>query len=204
MVKTIDDYNCVIHPPGHRPEREPLSWVCGSYLRKNWNVLLLSSLQRVEKKSRWFYYVTQWKRRADELDVHVVEHRWTCEFPWAGCIVLRQRWNDVLASSEKRFEMMNSRWLSCLMQWERRSFEWTCPWTSTCECDPSGWALVRVVILCNVGSQRYGHPYGCAPRGWVLVGVWYPLLYCSIVRPSCNPNCNVKDIGRPHLNVIDN
>jgi hypothetical protein len=22
----VDDYNCVIHPPGHRPKREPLSW----------------------------------------------------------------------------------------------------------------------------------------------------------------------------------
>jgi hypothetical protein len=31
--------------------------------------------------------------------------------------------DDVLASSEQRVEMMNSRWLSCVMQWERRSVE---------------------------------------------------------------------------------
>jgi hypothetical protein len=45
---SVDDYSCVRHPPGHRPEREPLSWVCSSYLRQNWNVVLASSLQRVE------------------------------------------------------------------------------------------------------------------------------------------------------------
>jgi hypothetical protein len=45
---TVDDYSCVRHPPGHRPEREPLSWVCGSYLRQNWNVVMASSVQRVE------------------------------------------------------------------------------------------------------------------------------------------------------------
>jgi hypothetical protein len=50
--RSVDDYNCVRHPPGHRPEREPLRWVCGSYLRQNWNVVMASSLQRVEKNSR--------------------------------------------------------------------------------------------------------------------------------------------------------
>jgi hypothetical protein len=48
----VDDYSCVRHPPGHRPEREPLRWVCGSYLRQSWNVVIASSLQRVEKNSK--------------------------------------------------------------------------------------------------------------------------------------------------------
>jgi hypothetical protein len=45
----VDDYSCVRHPPGHIPEREPLIWVCGSYMRQNWNVVMASSLQRFEK-----------------------------------------------------------------------------------------------------------------------------------------------------------
>jgi hypothetical protein len=45
-------YNCVRHPLGHRPKRDPLRWVCSSYLRQKWNVVLASSLQRVEKNSR--------------------------------------------------------------------------------------------------------------------------------------------------------
>jgi hypothetical protein len=49
---TVDDYNCVRHSPRHRPEREPMNWVCGSYLRQNWNAMMASSLQRVEKNSR--------------------------------------------------------------------------------------------------------------------------------------------------------
>ena len=52
MVFHVDDYSCVRHPQGHRPEREPLSWVCGFYLRRNWNVMLASSLQRFEMNSR--------------------------------------------------------------------------------------------------------------------------------------------------------
>jgi hypothetical protein len=52
--------------------------------------------------------------------------------------------------------------------------------------------------------QRYGHPYGCAPNGCALVGVSDPLLYCTRVRPACNPNCNIKGTGRSHLNVIGN
>ena len=111
----VDYYSTMRHPPWHRPKREPLRWVCGSYLRQSWNVEIPSSLQRVKKNSRWFSCVTQWERRSTKLDVSVAEHRWTCEFPWVGCIVLRQRWNDVLASSEQRVEMMNSRWLSCVM-----------------------------------------------------------------------------------------
>jgi hypothetical protein len=39
------------HPPRHRLEREPLRWVCGSYLRQSWNVVMAFSLQRVDKKS---------------------------------------------------------------------------------------------------------------------------------------------------------
>jgi hypothetical protein len=47
----VDDYSCMKHSPRHRPEREPLSWVYGSYLRPNWNFVLASSLQRVEMNS---------------------------------------------------------------------------------------------------------------------------------------------------------
>jgi hypothetical protein len=43
-MKPVDDYNCVRHPPGYRPKREPMIWVCGSYLRKKWNFVMASSL----------------------------------------------------------------------------------------------------------------------------------------------------------------
>jgi len=44
--------------------------------------------------------------------------------------------NDVLASFEQRVEMMNSRWLSCVMQWEKIYVELDVPvdeymWTSS-------------------------------------------------------------------------
>jgi hypothetical protein len=42
------------------------------------------------------------------------------------------------------------------------------------------------------------------PMDIPLVGVSDPLLYCSRVRHVYNPNCNVKGIGRPHLNVTSN
>jgi hypothetical protein len=48
----VDDCSYVRHSPGHKPEREPLRGVCGSYLRQRWNVEMASSLQRVEKNSR--------------------------------------------------------------------------------------------------------------------------------------------------------
>jgi hypothetical protein len=47
----VDDCNYVRHSLGHKPEREPLRGVCGSYLRQSWNVEI-SSLQRVEKNFR--------------------------------------------------------------------------------------------------------------------------------------------------------
>jgi hypothetical protein len=52
LIYNVDDYSCVRHSPGHKPEREPLRGVCGSYLRQSWNVEMASSLQRVEKNSR--------------------------------------------------------------------------------------------------------------------------------------------------------
>jgi hypothetical protein len=47
----VNDYSHVRHSPGHKPEREPLRGVCGSYLRQRWNVEMASSLQKVEKNS---------------------------------------------------------------------------------------------------------------------------------------------------------
>jgi hypothetical protein len=52
VVIIVDDCSYVRHSPGHKPEREPLRGVCGSYLRQSWNVEMASSLQRVEKNSR--------------------------------------------------------------------------------------------------------------------------------------------------------
>jgi hypothetical protein len=51
-VICVDDCSYVRHSPGHKPEREPLRGVCGSYLRQSWNIEMASSLQRVEKNSR--------------------------------------------------------------------------------------------------------------------------------------------------------
>jgi hypothetical protein len=48
----VDDCSYMRHSPRHKPEREPLRGVCGSYLRQSWNVEMASSLQRVEKNSR--------------------------------------------------------------------------------------------------------------------------------------------------------
>ena len=118
-----------------------------------WNVEMASSLQRVEKKSKWFSCVTQWERRSVELDVPVVEHKVNMWIPIElGALSWDRDEDYVSASSEQRVEMMKSIWLSCVMQWERRSVEWMFMWTSTGEHDPSGWALVRVVLLCNALS----------------------------------------------------
>jgi hypothetical protein len=48
----VDDCSYVRHSPAHKPEREPLRGVYGSYLRQSWNIEMASSLQRVEKNSR--------------------------------------------------------------------------------------------------------------------------------------------------------
>jgi hypothetical protein len=42
------------------------------------------------------------------------------------------------------------------------------------------------------------------PMDMTLVSVSYALIYCPRVRPACNPSCNVKGTGQPHLNVISN
>jgi hypothetical protein len=41
--------------------------------------------------------------------------------------------DDVMASSEQQSWREDSRWFSCWWQWESRSVEWTCLWTSTGE-----------------------------------------------------------------------
>jgi hypothetical protein len=42
QVLGVDDYSYVGHSPRHKPEREPLRGVCGSYLRRSWNVEMSS------------------------------------------------------------------------------------------------------------------------------------------------------------------
>jgi hypothetical protein len=44
MRGSVDDYRCMRQTPGHIPEREPLRWVCGSYLRQNSNIVVAFSL----------------------------------------------------------------------------------------------------------------------------------------------------------------
>jgi hypothetical protein len=144
----VDHCSYVRLSPAYKPERKPLRRVHGSYLRQSWNVEMASSLQRVEKNSRWFSCVTQWERWSAELDVPVAEHKvnmWNPKVLGASSWEQKWRWCISLLWAEEL--MRNSRWLSCVMQWERRSVEWTCLWTSTCERDPSGWALVSVVLL---------------------------------------------------------
>ena len=183
-------------------EDTDLRWVCGSYLRQSWNVVMASSLQRVEKKSKWLSCVMQWERRSVELDVPMAEHNANVWIPIElGASSWDKDEDNVLASSEQRVEMMNSRWLFYVMQWKRRFVEWTCLWMSIGEHDPSDWALVSVALLWDSVRYRYGHPCGCGPIGWALVGVWDPLLYCSRVILTCNPNYHGKGIGWPHLNV---
>jgi len=83
------------------PERQTLRWVCGSYLRHNWNVVMASSLQKVENNSRWFSCVTQRERRFAELDVSVAEHKVNV---WIPIELDASSWDidkdDVLASSK--------------------------------------------------------------------------------------------------------
>ena len=132
-----------------QPEREPLRWVCGSYLRQNWNVVMAYSLQRVEKNSRWFSCVTQWERRYVELDVPMAEHKvnvWNPKVVGASSWEKKWRWCISILWVEEL--MRKSRWLSCVMQWERISVEWTYMWMSTGERDPSGWALVKKWFFC--------------------------------------------------------
>ena len=126
----------------------------GSYLRQSWNVEMASSLQRVEKKSRWFSCVTLWERIFVELDVHVSEHKenvWNPKVLGASSWENKWRWCISLLWVELT---RNSRWISYEMQWERRSVEWTCLWTSIGERDPSGWALVKKWFFCVMQWAR--------------------------------------------------
>jgi hypothetical protein len=52
VVTYVDDYSCVRHSLGHKPERESLRGVYGSYLKQSWNVKMASSLQRVKNNSK--------------------------------------------------------------------------------------------------------------------------------------------------------
>ena len=84
-----------------------------------------------EKNSRWLSDVKAicWVRTCLWLST-----RWTCEIPkcWVHHHVNRNE-DDEIASSEQQSWREDSRWFSCVRQWERRSVECTLLWTSTGE-----------------------------------------------------------------------
>jgi len=62
---------------------------------------MASSLQRVEKSSKWFSCVTQWERIYVELDMPMVEHKMNVWIPIElGASSWDRDEDDVLASSK--------------------------------------------------------------------------------------------------------
>jgi len=117
----VDHCNCVRLYPTYKPKRNPLVRVHSSYLIQRWNVDMTSSIHRVEKSSKWLSC-----GKGDLLSWACLwlSIRWMCG--------IQKCWVH-LHENRNEYLMRNSRWLSCVMQWERRSVQWTCLWMRTCE-----------------------------------------------------------------------
>ena len=81
-----------------------------------------------------FQMIILWERRSAELDVPVAEHKVNMWNPKVlGASSWEQKWRWCISLLWAAELTRNSKWLSCVMQWERRSVEWTCLWMSTSE-----------------------------------------------------------------------